>query len=566
GPDAGSDAASMTDNGVVCRGEFGGKKDVLGIRLNWEKRYITLGPVATVLALAFKLYDPNHLLGNKEELGITVALIPTNTPGVSIGRRHFPLNVSFQNGPNSGRNVFIPIDWIIGGVERAGQGWKMLMECLAAGRSISLPALSTGAGKLVSRTVGAYARIRKQFKMSIGHFEGVEEALSRIGGYAYLMEAARVMTAGAVDLGEKPSVISAIVKYHLTEHMRRLVNDAMDVLGGRGICQGPRNFMGNVYQALPIGITVEGANILTRSLIIFGQGAIRCHPYILKEMRAVSDPDPVRSSMRFDRALFEHAKFFISNVARSLLMGLTGGRLISVPSDSSASYYFRQLTRMSIAFALTSDMAMLVLGGALKRKEHISGRLADVLSYLYLASASLKRFKDDGSPQDDLPFLQWSCEYSLHNIQDRLDEIIQNFPSRPAAWLLRLLIFPTGKHYKVPSDEIGRQVASVLMEPSEARDRLTAGIYTPVGKDEPVEIMEIALKKIVEAEAIEKRLHKAIQSRILKPANQESLLQEAVKVGVIDEKEADLVKAAEMARREAIRVDDFPQDYWTRKS
>ncbi len=566
GPDAGSDAASMTDNGVVCRGEFEGKKDVLGIRLNWEKRYITLGPIATVLALAFKLYDPDHLLGNKEELGITVALIPTDTPGISIGRRHFPLNVSFQNGPNTGRDVFIPIDWIIGGAKQAGQGWRMLMECLAAGRSISLPSVSTGSAKLVSRAVGAYARIRKQFKTPIGHFEGVEEALARMGGYAYLMDAARVVTVGAVDMGEKPSVISAIVKYHHTERMRRLVNDAMDVLGGRGICLGRRNFLGHVYQAIPISITVEGANILTRSLIIFGQGAIRCHPYILKEMKAATDPDPVRASMRFDRALFHHIGFFFRNVTRSLFMGLTGGRWVSVPSNGPTRNYYRQLTRMSTALALTSDMAMLVLGGTLKRRESISARLGDVLSYLYLASASLKHFKDQGSPPEDLPLLQWACEYCLYNIQVRLGEVIRNFPSRPVAWLLRFLVFPTGMPYRGPSDQLNHQVAGLLLEPSEVRDRLTSGIYLPRDHEEPMEILEVALKKIIEAEAVEKKLRKAVQTGALKASEQEALLREAVKAGVIDKKEADLVRSAEEARREAIRVDDYPQDYWKRNS
>jgi acyl-CoA dehydrogenase len=566
GPDAGSDAASMTDTGVVCRGEFQGQKDVLGIRLNWEKRYITLGPIATVLALAFKLYDPEHLLGEKTEIGITVALVPTHTPGVSIGRRHFPLNVSFQNGPNTGRDVFIPIDWIIGGPKQAGQGWRMLMECLAAGRSISLPSLSTGAGKLVSRTVGAYARIRKQFKTPIGYFEGIEEALARMGGYCYLMDAARVMTVGAVDMGEKPSVISAIVKYHHTERMRRLVNDAMDVLGGRGICMGRRNFLGTVYQAIPISITVEGANILTRSLIIFGQGAIRCHPYILKEMKAAADPDPVRASMRFDRALFHHIGFFFRNVTRAFFTGLTGAKFVSAPTDGPSSRYYRQLTRMSTAFALTSDMAMLILGGALKRKESISARLGDVLSYLYLASASLKHFKDQGAPPEDLPFLQWACEYSLYNIQVRLGEIIGNLPNRPAAWLLRFLIFPTGKPYRGPSDELNHRLASLLLQPSAARDRLTAGIYLPSGHGEPVEVLEVALKKVIEAEAVEKKLKKAVQAGGLKAGDQETLLREAVQAGIIDKKEADLVRSAEEARREAIQVDDFPQDYWKKNS
>jgi len=367
-------------------------------------------------------------------------------------------------------------------------------------------------------------------------------------------------------MGEKPSVISAIVKYHHTERMRRLVNDAMDVLGGRGICLGRRNFLGHVYQAIPISITVEGANILTRSLIIFGQGAIRCHPYILKEMKAAADPDPVRASMRFDRALFHHIGFFFRNVTRSLFTGLTGGRLVSVPSNGPASNYYRQLTRMSTALALTSDMAMLVLGGALKRRESISARLGDVLSYLYLASASLKRFKDQGSPPEDLPLLHWACEYCLYNIQVRLGEVIRNFPSRPVAWLLRFLVFPTGMPYKGPSDKLNHQVAGLLLEPSEVRDRLTSGIYLPRNHEEPLEILEVALKKTIEAETVEKKLRKAVQTGALKATDPEALLQEAVKAGVIDKEDADLVRSAEEARREAIRVDDFPQDYWKRNS
>ena len=400
-PEAGSDASAMPDHGVVCRGEFEGKKGVLGIRLNWEKRYITLGPVATVLGLAFKLYDPDHLLGGSENLGITLALIPTNTPGVKIGTRHNPLNIPFQNGPNWGENVFIPLDWIIGGPQQIGQGWRMLMESLAAGRSISLPALSTGAGKLACRATGAYARIRKQFKLPIGKFEGVEEALARMAGYTYLMDATRSLTARAVDLGEKPSVASAIAKYQLTEHMRRVVNDAMDVQGGAGICLGPRNFMGRVYQALPISITVEGANILTRTLIIFGQGAVRCHPYILREMRAATDADSERASKNFDDAIFSHVGYTFSNAARALWLGLTGARFVPVPFQGPTRRYAQHITRLSIGLALIADAAMLTLGGALKRREKLSGRFADVLSFLYLASAVIKRFEEQGRPQED---------------------------------------------------------------------------------------------------------------------------------------------------------------------
>jgi acyl-CoA dehydrogenase len=562
-PDAGSDAASMTDIGVVCRGEFRGKKDVVGIRLNWEKRYITLGPVATVLGLAFKLYDPDHLIGDREEIGITVALIPTNLPGISIGRRHTPSNISFQNGPNTGRDVFIPLDWIIGGAARAGQGWRMLMESLAAGRSISLPALATGAGKLASRATGAYARIRKQFHVPIGRFEGIEEVLARIAGYTYLMDAARIMTAGAVDLGEKPSVISAIVKYHLTEIMRRVVNDAMDVQGGSAICMGPRNFLAQVYEAVPISITVEGANILTRSLIIYGQGAIRCHPFILKEIQAAADSDPVQASKNFDRALFDHIGFFLSNAARSLFLGLTGARLATVRVHGPARRYYRQLTRMSCCLALTSDVAMLVLGASLKRRERLSARLGDVLSRLYLASAALKRFEDQGRPLDDLPLLKWGCNSALKMIQQSLDELIRNFPNRPAARLLRFFVFPTGKPYRAPSDALGHKLASLVLEPSSARDRLTAGIYIPADSNEAIGRLEVALEKVIAAEAIEERLRLAARAGRIQAGDEESLLQEGQSSGVIQENEAKVVREAEALRREVITVDDFPADYWT---
>jgi len=562
-PTAGSDAASITDSGVVCRGEFQGKKNVLGIRLNWEKRYITLAPVATILGLAFKLYDPDRLLGVNEEIGITLALIPTHTPGVDIGRRHSPLNISFMNGPTAGRDVFIPLDGIIGGVEQAGQGWRMLMDCLAAGRSISLPAVSTGSGKLTSRAIGAYASIRKQFKTPIGQFEGIEEALARIGGYTYLMDAARVMTAGAVDLGEKSSVISAIVKYHLTELMRRVVNDGMDILGGRGIAMGPRNFMGRVYQALPISITVEGANILTRSLIIFGQGAIRCHSWVLKEMRAATDPDPVRGSRLFDEALFGHVGFFFQNLFRSFFLGLTDARWISVPVSGPARRYYQRLTRMSAAFALMADTAMLVLGGALKRKERLSARLGDVLSYLYLASACLKRFHDQGSPKEDLPLLEWACENALNKIQQRLDQLIRNFPNRPIAWMLKFLIFPAGKLYKGPTDRQIQRVARLLLRPSPARDRLTAGIYTSTDPTDPIGRLEVALMKIIAAEAAEKKLRGAARMGRLGASDEASLVREAFKQGVLSQEEADLVLAAQQARQDAIRVDDFPPDHWT---
>jgi len=560
GPEAGSDASSIPDTGIVCRGEFAGK-ETLGIRLNWEKRYITLGPVATVLGLAFKLYDPDRLLGKRQELGITCALIPTDTPGIEIGNRHFPLNIAFQNGPNRGRDVFIPMEWIIGGAERIGQGWRMLMESLAAGRSISLPALSTGAGKLVCRATGGYARIRKQFKTPIGRFEGVEEVLARMAASTYMMDAARIMTAGAVDSGEKPSVISAIVKYQLTERMRRIVNDAMDVQGGSGICMGPRNFLGRAYQAIPISITVEGANILTRSLIIFGQGAVRCHPYVLKEMQAVAEKNPYAASRDFDAALFGHIGFTLSNAVRALWLGLSGARWAKAPVGGVTRRYFQRLTRMSAAFSLAADLAMLVLGGALKRKEKLSGRFADALSQLYLASAVLKRYHDEGCPEADWPLVQWACDDALYRIQEALDGLLKNFPQRWLAFLVRVLIFPLGKTYAPPSDYIGHLAAKLLLSPSVARDRLTAGMFVPQDADEPLGRIEAALAQIERADAVEKVLSNSIKNGQLPKAPIASLIDLAVERDIIDRHDAEQLRAAEALRREVISVDDFPKEY-----
>lgn len=565
GPDAGSDAASMPDTGIVCRGMFEGKKDVLGILLNWEKRYITLGPNATVLGLAFKLFDPDHLLGNKDDIGITLALIPTDTKGITIGNRHFPLNATFLVGPNWGKDVFIPIDWIIGGSEKAGDGWRMLMDCLAEGRSISLPALSAGTSKLSSRVIGSYSRIRKQFKMPIGRFEGVEEALARIGGYTYMIDSARIMTAGAVNQGEQPSVISAIVKYHLTELARKVINDAMDIQGGAAICMGPRNLLARMYQSIPISITVEGANILTRSLIIFGQGAIRCHPFVQKEMKAVKDEDSERGAKEFDRAIISHIGFVISNAARSLILGLTGSRVAMVPGSPQVKSYFRHLTRMSAAFAFVADVTMIVLGGALKRKEKISARLADILSHLYLASATLKNFEDHGSPEEDLPFMHWSCKYSLNAIYESFDGLFKNFPNRYIAMLLRLIVFPLGKPYPLPDDNLGHDVAKLLLSPSHARERLTAGIYIPSTIEEQLGLLEDALKKVIAAEPAEKKIDQAIRSGVLKRSAKVNVMEEALKTKVINKKEASLIQEAISARKEVIRVDDFPKDQWDKE-
>ncbi len=557
GPEAGSDASSMPDTGVVCRGDFNGKKDVLGIRLSWEKRYITLGPVATVLGLAFKLIDPESLLGDKEDIGITLALIPTNTPGITIGSRHLPLDSAFLVGPTWGADVFIPVEWIIGGPERAGDGWRMLMDCLAEGRSISLPALSAGSSKLASRAVGAYARIRRQFNMPIGRFEGVEEALARIGGYTYLIDSTRVMTAVGVDQGEKPSVISAIAKYYLTELTRKVINDAMDIQGGAAICMGPRNILARIYQSIPISITVEGANILTRSMIIFGQGVVRCHPFLLREVNALNNKDRKQGLKQFDQALISHIGFIISNTIRSLLLGLTGSRIARVPGASHAKPYYRQLTRMSAAFAFASDIAMLVLGGSLKRRERLSARLADVLGHLYLTSAVLKRHNDQGSLEQDIPFLHWACRYTLHTIQESFDGLLKNFPNRYVAWFMRRIIFPLGKPYMPPNDKLDHSVADLLLSPFISRDRLTEGIHIPDSTKESVGLLEDALTKVIAAEPVEKKIRHAMKKGILKKTTQEEELKEAIKAGVINYDEAALIRTAIAARKEVIRVDDF---------
>lgn len=556
GPSAGSDAGALPDTGVVCKGPHEGK-EVLGLRLNWEKRYITLGPIATVLGLAFKAYDPDELLGEREDLGITCALIPTNTPGVEIGNRHYPLNSAFQNGPNWGKDVFIPMDWIIGGQEQIGEGWRMLVECLSVGRGISLPALGAGAGKFASYMTGAYARVRKQFNVPIGKFEGVEEALARIGGLTYMMEAGRRLTASAIDHGEKPSVVTAILKYHNTEGMRQVINDAMDIHAGRGVCIGPSNYLARAYQSIPISITVEGANILTRSLIIFGQGAMRCHPHLIEEVNAASNPNQEEGLQQFDQALFKHLGYAVSNGARSFLYGLTRSRLAPSPIQGPTRGYFKRLARMSASYSFVSDFAMLFLGGGLKRKEKLSGRFADALSYMYLSSAILKRFEDTGRPAADLPLVEWSTKYCLYNVQDALDEILRNFPSVIVGQILRAIVFPTGKSLRYPNDRVGHEVAKILIESSEARDRLTDGIFKSTDPQDPIGRVQYAFNAVIAARDAERKLRKA---RLRPPelGRPKNWLGDAVTQGIITEQEARLVEEAHSATRDAIMVDDFP--------
>ena len=555
GPSAGSDAGAIPDTGVVCKGEHEGR-EVLGLRLNWEKRYITLGPVATVIGLAFKVFDPDGLLGGDEDLGITCALIPANTPGIDIGRRHFPLNAAFQNGPNSGKDVFIPIDYVIGGEANIGKGWRMLVESLSVGRGISLPAVGVAAGKACARTTGAYARVRKQFNTSIGRFEGVEEALARIGGLAYMMESGRLLTLSGLDSGEKPSVVTAILKCFNTEFMRRVVNDSMDVHGGRGICMGPSNYIARAYQTLPVGITVEGANILTRSMIIFGQGAIRCHPYLVREMQAATMEDGDAAEFEFDRALRGHAEYFVANFCRAVIYGLSGSHAAPAPDLERIDTYYRRLAQLSAAFAVTADLALMILGGAFKRKEMMSGRFADAFSYMFYASAALRKFEADGQPRVDLPLVEWSVKYSLYQVQMALDEILRNFPLKWLGVLLRPLIFPLGLSLRPPNDMLCHRVASLLIRPGEARDRLTAGIYL---SDDPQDItgcLEDALSRVIAAEPLERRLrHEQLEREGLEdPATWVARLRAA---GQIDADEAELLLQSQAATRRVIMVDDF---------
>jgi len=559
-PYAGSDAAAIPDVGIVCMGEHQGKQ-ILGLRLTWEKRYITLGPVATLLGLAFRALDPEHLLGKAEDLGITCALIPTGHPGVIIGRRHMPLNAVFQNGPNFGQNVFIPLDWVIGGRPMIGKGWRMLMESLAAGRSISLPSLSTGMAKMVVRATGGYARVRSQFNTPIGRFEGIEEPLARMGGYLYSMDALHQRVASAVDRGEKPAVISAIAKYHLTERGRSIINDAMDVAGGKGICLGPSNFLGAAYMQVPVSITVEGANILTRSLIIFGQGAIRCHPHVLKEIVAAHDEDRERASIAFDEAFFGHVGFALSNFARTLVLGLTGSHTAPAPDAAPETCrYYQQLTRFSAALAFLADVSMGVLGGALKRKEKLSARLGDVLSYLFLCSTVLKRYEDEGRQQADAPLMHWAIWDAMFKAQTALEGVISNFPNRIVAALMRRTVFPLGRPYVVPSDRLGHEVARLLIEPSATRDRLTAGMYLPKSETDVLGMIEAAMAATISAEPIEARIREAQKAGRFSVTVGEDRAAAAHLAGIINAEELGSVRRARRLLEQVVRVDDFAQD------
>lgn len=561
GPLAGSDAGAMPDTGIICKGQWQGE-EVIGLRLNWEKRYITLGPVATLLGLAFKAYDPEHLLGDKEELGISLALIPTDTPGVEIGKRHLPLGAAFMNGPNSGKDVFVPLDFLIGGQDMLGKGWMMLMNCLSVGRSISLPAVGTGAAKYTSLVTGQYARIREQFNVPLAAFEGIQESLARIGGNAFLMDSARLLTAKAVDLGEKPSVLSAILKYHLTERGRECIQHAMDVHGGKGIIMGPNNYLGRNWQGAPIFITVEGANILSRNLMIFGQGAIRCHPFVLKEMALAGREDHDQALKEFDHLLMQHIGFAVGNAASTLVLGLGLGHFEKVPGDALSQGYFRALNRQAAAFALLADLCMMLLGGELKRRERLSARLGDVLSHLYLSSAALKRYHDLNSPEHLQPLLRWALEESLGQAEKALDRLLDNFPNRFLGCALRLVVFPFGRRHTGPGDELDAEIAELIgrAKGDPALEELLAGCYRPQADGDPVAALQQAYDQLSAGEPLRKKLHQALKSGQVIPAPGESVIDAALHAGVLQASEAQSLHAAESARRRVIDVDAFDKE------
>ena len=556
GPFAGSDATSIPDYGIVCQGEWNGAK-VLGIRLTLNKRYITLAPVATLIGVAFRMYDPDGLLGDTRDIGISLALVPRDTPGLEIGRRHFPLNSPFQNGPIHGKDVFVPLSQLIGGEDYAGQGWRMLMECLSIGRSITLPSTASGGSKMGAVAVGSYARIRKQFGLSVGRFEGVEEALARIGGNAYACSALSEATAAAVARGENPAVPSTIAKYHCTEMGRKASLDCMDILGGKGIILGPRNFAGRSYQAAPIAITVEGANIMTRSLMIFGQGAILCHPWVMKEMKAAQLEDPKARIDQFDTALFGHIGYAISNAVRSWWYGLTGSKIGSAPGDDDTRRYFRKLNRYSAALAVMADTSMLLLGGKLKFKESLSGRLGDVLSQLYIASAMLKRHQDQGAPAGDQPLLAYAFHDAVNKIETALSGALRNFPIRPVGWLLWLVIFPWGRRAQAPSDRLGHKVASLLMTPCDARERLATGVFTTPGEHNPAGRIASYLPKVVMAEPVERKFLKALKNSDIEALEFDAQLDEGVREGWITAEERKQLEELRAITLDAIMVDDF---------
>ncbi|MDP2644418.1 MAG: acyl-CoA dehydrogenase [Desulfobacterales bacterium] len=562
-PLAGSDATSIPDTGLVCRDKWNGR-EIIGMRLNFDKRYITLAPIATLVGLAFKLQDPDHLIGNQDHYGITCALLPKDTPGLEIGSRHLPVGDPFLNGPVRGKDVFVPLDYIIGGTDMAGKGWRMLVNCLSAGRAISLPSMSNSLAKTALAGAGAYARIRKQFNISISRMEGIQKPLARIAGLAYIINAARLHTAWAVDQGSKPSVPSAILKYHCTEMARTIINDAFDIHAGKTVMKGPKNYLSSAYESIPVAITVEGANIITRSLMIFGQGVVRCHPYILKEMQLVQqDPSP-EVMEQFDRVLFDHMGFICTNGARAFVHALTGSYFIKAPVDSPTGRYFQHLTRLSAAFTLTADMAMLILQASLKRRQMLSARLGDLLSMLYLTSMVLKHYHDQDSPAEDLPVVEWACQYLLNRYQQAMQEIIQNFPNRLAALKLRWITFPLGARFNPPPDKLDVRVSNLIVRDTETRKRLLDGLYATPSALNPLGRLNALLSVADDMELLEERLASAVHSGQWKAGDAPDDVDAAEAAGILSGAEAGQLRDYRARVMDVIQVDEFPYGAFTR--
>ena len=556
GPTAGSDATSLPDKGIVCHGAYQGK-NILGIRLeNIDKRYITLAPVATLIGLAFQLSDPEHLLNETGQEGITCALLPHNHPGLGIGNRALPLNLAFMNGTIRGENIFIPIDWIIGGQKMAGEGWRMLLECLSVGRAISLPACGTANALVSTITTSAYSVIREQFNMPIGYFEGVEEKLAAMGGLTYLANATRQFTVSAIDSGSKPSIASAISKYHLTEIGRIVLNHAMDIHAGRAIITGPNNYLATAYQATPIGITVEGANIMTRNLMIFGQGAMRCHPYIKDESASLLDKDEEKGFNAFSKLFKKHLRYMTNNTLRALWYGLTCGA--TAPGYTSKfNRYYKKITHLSTAYACINDIALVTLGSALKRKERLSARLGDVMSYLYMASAVLKYYKDAGEPKDDDIFVAWSLQHCLFEAQNALSAILENFPNKILATVFKFIVFPYGRLYKKPNDHLDKKLSRALLHNEQTRQIMKKTAYIANNEADPIGRLEIAYQAVLKASSIQKKIKTAIKQGQLPKDNPENLIIQAQNQKIITEDEAKLLQEAIKRTDQVIQVDEF---------
>ena len=564
-PLAGSDATSIPDTGVVCKGQWQGEQ-IIGMRLNFDKRYITLAPITTLVGLAFKLKDPDHLIGNIDDYGITCALIPADIPGMQLGNRHLPMGDPFMNGPVRGKDIFVPLDFIIGGKEMAGKGWRMLVNCLSVGRVVALPSVSNCLAKRALAGCSAYSRIRRQFNMPIAEFEGIQKPLARIAGFSYIINAARLHTAQAVDMGSKPSVPSAILKYHCTEMARQISIDASDIHGGKAIMKGPKNYLAFAYESMPVAITVEGANIMTRSLMIFGQGVTRCHPYVLKEMNIAKQDTSDQTIAEFDDAFFNHIGFTCTNAAHALVYGLSGSLFSPAPAGSPMKRYFQHVNRLSAAFALITDAAMITMQSSLKRREMISARLGDLLSMLYLISMVLKHYEDDGCPVDDLPLAEWSCQYLLNCYQQAMHELLQNFPSQLVAVQMRLLIFPVGQWFNKPSDKLETRIANLVTTDTETRRRLIAGIYITAADNNPLGRLNDVFMETAEVAPLEKKLRDAVKAGKLERLLGVELIDAAEQAELLSKEEAKQLGEYHARVMDIINVDEFPYDGFAREA